>query len=98
MVDKEYFNVARQEAEQQYANASGRRYRRQSGDEKSSGKTLAQLYNADNMNDLVGFIVLTGASAFVGSKIAKDKQKGAIIGGVGYVVAVFLYMKLKSKK
>lgn len=48
--------------------------------------------------NMLGFVALTSASAFVGSKIAKDKKKGAIIGGVAYVVAVFLYMKLRPKK
>lgn len=48
--------------------------------------------------DIAIFLALTAGSAFIGSKVAKDKKKGAIIGGVAYVVAVVAYMNLKGKK
>lgn len=63
----------------------------------ASGKTQAQIKNEQTTKNLVGFVALTAASAYIGSKIAKNKTRGAVIGGVGYAVAVFLYMKSKTR-
>lgn len=63
----------------------------------ASGKTQAQIKDEQTTKNLVGFVALTAASAYIGSKIAKNKTRGAVIGGVGYAVAVFLYMKSKTR-
>tara|TARA_B100001559_G_scaffold316577_1_gene320326 strand:- start:1149 stop:1400 length:252 start_codon:yes stop_codon:yes gene_type:complete len=83
MVNKEYFKNARSEAEESYSNASG--------------KTFAQRRDEETKKKLVGFVALTAASAYIGSRVAKNKRRGAVIGGVGYVIAVVLYMKSRNR-
>tara|TARA_X000000950_G_C13469496_1_gene479206 strand:- start:41 stop:523 length:483 start_codon:yes stop_codon:yes gene_type:complete len=63
----------------------------------ASGKTFAQIRDEETKKKLVGFVALTAASAYIGSRIAKNKRRGAVIGGVGYVIAVVLYMKSRNK-
>ena len=48
-------------------------------------------------NEKLAFVGLTAASAFVGSRIAKNKVKGALIGAALYVGGVFVYMKMKPR-
>jgi len=64
----------------------------------ATGKTFAERKNDEFIRNLSIFLGLTAVSAYIGSKVAKNKTKGAMIGGVGYAVAVFLYMKTKGKK
>lgn len=90
MASKQYFEKERTQAEETYSNAIGS-FRGQ------TGKTQAQMKNEQTTKNLVGFVALTAASAYIGSRIAKNKTRGAVIGGVGYAVAVFLYMKSKTK-
>jgi len=47
--------------------------------------------------DIAIFLALTSASAFIGSVVAKDKTKGAIVGGLAYVAAVVAYLNLNGK-
>lgn len=95
MASKQYFEKERTQAEEKYSNAIGAGKRR--GMRSASGKTQAQIKNEQTTKNLVGFVALTAASAYIGSRIAKNKTRGAVIGGVGYAVAVFLYMKSKTK-
>ena len=67
------------------------------GFSKASGKTFAEKRNDETIRNVSIFLGLTAASAYIGSKVAKNKTKGAVIGGVGYAVAVYLYMQMKNR-
>ena len=67
--------------------------------EKESTGLLSML----SAKDILTFLTLTGVSAYIGSKVAKQQKEGAAIAGIAFFAGVssaivYAYLNIKRKE